>query len=415
MSGKRICVVVHYGGMGGVARSLPLRLERLAEEAELEFLVPCAGPVAERLAALGPVETLGYDALTFPDGGHRAPSHLLALAAQQRRFRSHFQRTRPDLVITSSMMLPTAVRAARRERIPVLVHCSLLLTTERLPSGFKRWTADVLVRRTFEWAERVVACSQMAADQFDGLGDPVEVVYPPIAEPEEGLDEGAAALRRHHGIPPGQACIAVVGNITRGRGQDVVVRAMPAVRERIPDARLLIVGAPFDRPRDIAYRERLTNLVRGLGLEGAVHFTGPVDRIGEVYGAADVVVNPARVPESFGRVACEATLAGIPVVSTRVGAVEEVLGDRAEALLVDPDDPGQIAGALLDTFADPASASLRVESGRARVQERFRPAPLADRFAEIAAETIAAGLSTELSEEPPAPSPQPPPAAKAPA
>ena len=392
---------------------MPLRLERLAEDASLEFLVPGPGPVADHLESLGPVDTLAYDALTFPDGGRRAPRHILGLASQQHRFREHFRRTRPDLVITSSIMLPTAVRAARREDIPTLVHCSLLLTAERLASPFKRRAADILIRRTFSWSQRVVACSQMAADQFDGLGDPVEVVYPPIAEPELRGERGP--FRDRHGIPSNRVCVAVIGNITRGKGQDVIVRAMPRLRERIPDARLLIVGAPFDRARDIAYTERLSNLVRGLDLDDAVHFCGPLERIGQVYEAADVVVNPARVPESFGRVACEALLAGTPVVSTRVGAVEEVLTDRGDALLIPPDDPARMADALFETLADPVAAGNRVEAGRAQVRERFQPNPLADRFAAIAAETLAGSALTKSSEGPQARSPQPPPAAEAPA
>jgi phosphatidylinositol alpha-1,6-mannosyltransferase len=205
----------------------------------------------------------------------------------------------------------------------------------------------------------------------------------------------------------------MVGNISRGRGQDVLVRAMVDVRRRLTGARCLIVGAPFNRPRDLAYRDRLANLVRGSGLEQTVVFTGPLEEIADVYAAADVVVNPARVPESFGRVACEALSAGKPVVSTRVGAVEEVLEHGRNALLVEPEQPSALADAIVASIQDSAAAEARVEAGQAEVRARFSPEPLAARFREIIEETLGPHPQGGPSGEPQAPAPRQPPTAGA--
>jgi glycosyltransferase involved in cell wall biosynthesis len=388
-----------------------LRLADLADDATLEFVVPGAGLAARELGRLGEVHQLPYRALTFPDSHFGAPAHLARIAAQERTFGRHFDEHHPDLVLTSSMMVPMAVLAARRRRIPALVHSSVLLNAERLPSPLKRASGRILINRISSWATAVVACSESVADQF-GNRHRVEVVYPPIAESIEPGD--GRALRASRGIEPGQPCVTMVGNISRGRGQDVLVRAMAEIRGRLPEARCLIVGAAFDRPRDLAYNERLANLVRGLGLGGVVSFTGPISRVADVYAASDVVVNPARVPESFGRVACEALLAGTPVVSSRVGAVEEVLRDRGNALLVPPDDPSALADAVVESIADPAAARERTEAGRAEVLARFSPEPIAARFRQVVEGTLG-GLPAPLpSEEPPAPSAPHPPAAEAP-
>ncbi len=412
VSGKRICIVVHYEGMGGAARSLPLRLADLADEANLEFVVPGPGQAARELGELGEVHQLPYRALTFPDSRLGAPAHLARIAAQVRTFGGHFDEHRPDLVLTSSMMVPMAVLAARRRGIPALVHSSVLLNAERLPSPVKRASGRILIGRISSWATTVVACSESVADQFSARRR-VEVVYPPIAESREPGD--GRALRASRGIEPGQLCVTMVGNISRGRGQDVLVRAMAVVRDRLPEARCLIVGAPFERPRDLAYNERLNNLIRGMGLRDVVSFTGPVDRVADVYAASDVVVNPARVPESFGRVACEALLAGTPVVSSRVGAVEEVLEHRGNSLLVPPDDPAALADAVIESITDRAAARKRTEAGRAEVLARFSPEPIAARFRQVVEGTLDGRAQPLPSEEPPAPSAPRPPAAEAPA
>jgi glycosyltransferase involved in cell wall biosynthesis len=404
IEGKRICVVVHYEGMSGAVRSLRHRLGGLARDASVEFLVPGPGPAERELSAMGTVHELDFSALTFPSSAVGAPGRLIDLKRQVRRFSDHFQRFRPDLVVLTSMMVPAAGMAARRQGIPALVHASELLNAERLPSPAKRAVARGLLKGTARWATTVIACSDLVAEQFSQADIRVETIYPPIATDGEPGDGGS--FRRRHGIREKEPCVAMVGNITRGRGQDLLLRAMPLVRVRLPGVRCLIVGDPFDRERDLDYRQRLTNLCRELEIEDAVSFTGLVDGMADVYAACDVVANPARIPESFGRVACEALVAGRPVVATRVGAVPEVLDHRRTALLVEPDVPQELAGALIELIEDRQLAAEMVAAGREEVSRRFAPAAAAARFGELAEEALTGERAERPTIPPPAPSAQ---------
>jgi glycosyltransferase involved in cell wall biosynthesis len=412
IDGKRICVVVHYEGMSGALRSLQARLDAVASDASIEFVVPAPGAAERELEAIGPVRILPFSALTFPSTAASSPRHLAALGYQAMHFRDYFRRSRPDLVVLTSMMVPAAALAARRQRIPVLAHASELLNAERLPSPAKQAAAKSLLWGISRWATAVVACSDHVAAQFGPASARVETLYPPIVPRAQGDRDG---FRRQCAVPPEGACVAMAGNITRGRGQDLLLRAMPLVRARVPGARCLIAGDPFDRGRDLDYRRRLGNLARELEIDGAVSFTGAVDRVADVYAAADVVVNPARIPESFGRVACEALAAGRPVVSARTGAVSEVLHHGRTALLVEPDAPEELAGAVVQLLKDPELAARIAAAGREDVLRRFDPEPIAARFRQIVEETLAGEQARRPDARPPAPSARPADRAEAPA
>lgn len=411
--GMQIAVVLHYEGMSGALRSLRHRLSGLDPGVELEFIVPGPGAAQRELADLGSVSELEFSALTFPDSLTRVRGHLARLGAESARFRQHFAASRPDLVITTSTMLPTAVSAARREDLPVLVHASELLSSERLPSISKQAVANLLLRWTGRRAGLVVACSDAVAGQFRGRNARVETLYPPVADVFANGDRGK--LRERFEIGAEQPCVVSVGNITRGRGQDLLLRAFAKLRHRLPGARCMIVGEPFERERDLGYRARLGNLADQLGIAEVVDFAGAVEEMADVYAAADLVVNPARIPESFGRVGCEALLAGRPVVSTRVGAVPEVLRDGESALLVDPDEPDQLAAAMLRLLTEPELAARLVSTGRADALRRFAPELVAAQFNQLVGETLAREGGWQPGEWPSAPAAPAPHPAEAPA
>jgi glycosyltransferase involved in cell wall biosynthesis len=220
-------------------------------------------------------------------------------------------------------------------------------------------------------ATAVLACSNTVARQYSGARRAlVTTLYPPIGDYSGGDPD---AFRSRIGIDAGRRCVTAIGNITENRGQDVLIRALPAIRDRVPEAHCLIVGDPHPRPQDLAYRERLRELARQLRVADAITFAGHQDAVADVYAAAEVVVNPRRVGEAFGRVPCEALVAGRPVVAMREGAVPEVLRDGETALLVPPGDPGALAEAVVRLLRDGELVSRLVAEGRREVTRRFSP------------------------------------------
>ena len=135
-------------------------------------------------------------------------------------------------------------------------------------------------------------------------------------------------VRRELGLAPELPVIGVIGRLDLDqKGQDVMIRALPEVRERHPDARLLVVGDGPDLGRCQA-------LAAACGLTREVVFAGPREDIEAVLAAVDVVVVPSTCEEGFPLVALEALAAGRPVVASESGGVVEAVRHKETGLVV---------------------------------------------------------------------------------
>ncbi len=147
---------------------------------------------------------------------------------------------------------------------------------------------------------------------------------------------------------------------TANKGQDLLIRAMPRILSRVPDAKLWIVGEGKDL-------EKLQRLSSTLNLNKSVEFKGRVDHQTKFLYIknSQLLCLPPRT-ESFGVVYLEAMAYGLPIVTTRVGGIPEVVGDAA--LLVPPNDPSALADALIHVLTDQIFAEDLHERGLKRVK-----------------------------------------------
>ena len=385
--GIKSLAVFHISGTSGPSRSLEAELAWLAGEGRLDVVVPGPGPVEEVLGEVGEMIEFSYEVLTKPrrDGLVRA---MRRLRHDVQEFRGLIRARRPDLVVAITSMVPAVSIAARLERVPVLVYCGELFDRGYGVGLIRGFAGRRLIALTGRLATGIAPCSQIVARQFTGSpAKVVEVVYPPIADRYAGGD--GAAFRAAHEIDAGVPVIASVGYLTEGRGQDLLIRAMPEIRAARPDARVVIAGQPFPRPQDHAYRQYLVGLVAQLKLQEVVILAGHVDAVADLYAGTDVIVNPARFNEPFGRVPFEAALAGTPSVVTRVGAIPELLRDRESALIVAREDPGALAAAVIRLLADPELAERVVAGAKAVLEERLLPEHSLAAFQRSVAATLA--------------------------
>jgi phosphatidyl-myo-inositol dimannoside synthase len=153
-----------------------------------------------------------------------------------------------------------------------------------------------------------------------------------------------------------------------------VLRALPAVRERVPEIAWVIVG---DGPR----RAALERLAAELGVADAVRFTGAVDahERDRCLDRAHAFVMPSRVPdggvggEGFGIAFVEAGAHGLPVLAGDRGGAVDAVRDGQTGLLVDAADPRAVAGGIVRLLTEPGLAARLGAAGAARARELAWP------------------------------------------
>lgn len=145
------------------------------------------------------------------------------------------------------------------------------------------------------------------------------------------------------------------------KGQDILLQAMTKVLLSIPDAKLWIVGKGDDL-------KSLKKLVEELNIDKSVDFKGSISESSKNFHLrnCDVFCTSPRT-DSFPVVYLEAMAYGLPVVTTRVGGIPEVVSDSA--LLVPPNDPLALANALIQVLDDRALADDLRRKGLERVKQ----------------------------------------------
>jgi glycosyltransferase involved in cell wall biosynthesis len=157
--------------------------------------------------------------------------------------------------------------------------------------------------------------------------------------------------------------ILSVGNLQPRKNLPRLIQAYAAIRNRLGDTKLVIVGKARWQASDVFA------LVTRLGLEREVFFTGyvPNDDLVALYNAAKLFVYPS-IYEGFGLPILEAMACGTPVVTSNTSSMVEVAGDAA--LLVDPFDEQDIAHAIHQAATNEGLAQSLVEKG-ARQAKQF--------------------------------------------
>jgi len=332
----------------------------------VDVVVPAPGTAEGLYSSIAPTHIVPYSAAVLPGSPWDALRIGAGFVRDVRTFAALLRDRNPDAVLSVTAVLPALLVAARVVGMPVIVYAAEIHEEARLRRPTKAAATAATQRLTNMFATEIVCCSDAVARQYNGS---VRTISPGVRVAELVADRETA--RRRFGVQDAEPCLAVVGNIARGRGQADLIRALPSLRSVFPRVRCVVAGATLDRRADRAYRGELERLTEELGVSDVVTFAGFVDPVASVYAAADIVVNPARVAEGLGRVALEALAAGRPVVATRVGAVPEILRDGQDALLVAPARPEALAHAISVVWSDSHLRERLVESGRARVLADF--------------------------------------------
>jgi phosphatidyl-myo-inositol dimannoside synthase len=332
----------------------------------------------------------------------RQPPGSLVVYASNWRGAAEFDAAQPFPVIreSTSMLLPTPAVALRAARLVEEFECRALWFGAAAPLGLLaggerlgRIRRAVAMTHGHEvgWAALPgarTALRQIAAnvDVFTYLGEyfgsrlaralgertRLERLAPGVDTEAFSPQVSGAAVRQRYRLTD-RPVIVCVSRLVPRKGQDMLIRALPAVRRRVADAALLLVsGGP--------YRSALQRLAQRAGVADHVMMTGSVDwtELPAHYAAGDVFAMPCRTRrggldvEGLGIVYLEASATGLPVIAGDSGGAPDAVLDGQTGYVVPGRDVAVLADRLATVLADPILAARLGAAGRSWVQREWR-------------------------------------------
>jgi glycosyltransferase involved in cell wall biosynthesis len=310
--------------------------------------------VSSRGALAGEAEARGATVVC----AEKSPGlHLGAIS----RLKAMLEELHPDVVHSHQIgALFYAGPAARKARVPLVVH------SEHGKHYANRLRTRILGRRASRHASRFFCVSNDIADEVRKyrIVDPAK-----IAVVQNGIDLsrfGARRemdLRRSLGIPDDVPLVGTIGRLNEIKRQDVLLRAFAALRQSVPTAHLLLVG-------DGPMRAQLEQLAGELAIRGVTHFAGYQPQPERYLPLMDIFALTSR-SEGMPLVVLEAWAAGVPVVTSAVGGLPEMLDAGKAGLLFPSGDHAALGRLLGDVLSDERKSSILAAEGQSRVRARF--------------------------------------------
>jgi glycosyltransferase involved in cell wall biosynthesis len=257
--------------------------------------------------------------------------------------------------------------AAKIAGVPVIVHTvhgfafhpyekfwrrKIFIFLERLAT---RW-CDVMIvisEAMVNWAvkERIVTC------------DKIVKIYSGIEIDKFLFQTNISAKRKAWGIKDDELVIGEVAKLWEGKGQDILLAAIPEIIREVSNLKVIFVG-------EGELEHRLKNIAYKLNIQDKIIFTGFRADIPEITSVFDIACLPT-LWEGMGRSVLEAMVSGKPVVASRVGGIVDLVQDGVTGILVEPGDYQALAKAIIRLLKDKGLRQKMGEEARKRVDERF--------------------------------------------
>lgn len=345
-------------------------VERLAR---VIVVVPYRGPLVERLQEAG-AEVVVHESLPILRRQHMSFKGLLYLVSSIWSIgwlAMLIRRQHVTIIHSNTLAVSIAGFAAKLARRAQVWHVHEIMVRPLV-------VASLLATMSSATSTAVVVNSKATADHYRRTrwfgSTPIRVIMNGVDESRLRSHSGSS-LRSRVGASLGDTVFTLVGRINAGKGHSVFLDAAEHLAAESDNVRFLIVGDSFVGQEQ--YSEAVDRRIESSSILRERTIRIPhIPEVGSVYAAADVVVVPSTLPESFGLVAAEAMAVGLPVIASRIGALPEVVEDHHTGMLIHPDDASSLLTAMKKLHASP---SQRVQMGR-EGKERFERLFGADRY-----------------------------------
>lgn len=280
-----------------------------------------------------------------------------------------------DVIQSQEYQAPALFTALRQRQIPMVVRLHgpayLCRQISGVPAGWSRWDTQISERLEYHMmrcAQAVTSASRKLAEdvakqwRFDAAA--VQVIPNPIDYelfcPAEGTADDDILL--------------YVGRISRLKGVETLIEALPTILGAFPNIRVRLVGKDHPSgPNGSSMTGYLRLRLRDLGIpETTIGFVGPLEwsTLPTVYRNIAICVIPSFY-ENFPNTCLEAMASGCAVVASAVGGIPEIITDQVDGLLVPPGSPEALAAAVVRLLSDPPWRRQLGMRARATICDRF--------------------------------------------
>ncbi len=363
----RIAIVCYptHGGSGAVASELAIGLAAGGHEVHVvSYAVPFRLRRFHPGISLHEVEIASYPLFRYPPYTLGLATKLAEVAAEIGGLDIiHAHYAVPNAV---SAFLAREIIGGETTRLITTLH-GTDITLVGADRSFHR-----VIRFALERSDAVTAVSRYLCDRTrrDFAPDlPIEVI-PNFVNGDEPPAAGDPRVRARW-APGGEPILMHISNFRPVKRVGDVVRVFQKVRERLP-AKLVLIG---EGPERLFVQQ----LVREFDLSPDVHFAGEQDDIQGPLAAADLLLLPSE-QESFGLTALEAMRARVPVISTQIGGLPEVVADGETGLLFPVGEVGAMAEAAVSLLTDDAARRRMGEAGFQRARRLFAAERILPRY-----------------------------------
>ena len=273
-----------------------------------------------------------------------------------------------DIVHSNTLAVLTGAFYAKKYKIRHIWHVHEIISHPRLISNLYpkvvNYFSNTAVFNSFSTQDfmvnkypRLIIKSKVVLNGFDRLT--------PVSSPEEIINY----RRKYFNASETDIIIALVGRISRWKGQQLLLNAFSKIENVNLNVKLAFVGsAP---PNQEFFLESLQEKIKEYRLEEKVVILPFQNDIWKIWDSIDIAVVPSTEPEPFGLVAIEAMLASKPVIAADHGGLKEIVIDNETGFLIEPNNEILLANAIQKLVDNPKLRNSFGEKGCQRALNTF--------------------------------------------
>lgn len=225
-----------------------------------------------------------------------------------------------------------------------------------------------LLNKVLDYADVIIATTKSYVEEskfLKGYKDKITLIPNGINIDEFNISYSKEECRNKLGLSADKKIILFLGSLVPYKGPDILLKAFSIIKKEIPDVELVFAGRG-------EMQKELEKLAEKFSVKESIKFAGFIEEDLKpfYYKAADIFCLPStNMGESFGIVNLEAMASGVPIISSNLGGIPDIVEDGKNGLLVKPGDSKSLADAMIFLLENEDARKKMGNDGKMKVED----------------------------------------------